>query len=128
MTEDETKDMKRFDDSPYDVIVFDEVYFANITMLARIKRYSENSPNKIIIATGDTCQLEAIDLISSEIDYDVYVNHCIDMTFPNNVYLYGNKRLKTDEDKNKLKHFKADIFNIAFNTGYTTLTELNILN
>ena len=63
MTEDETKNMKRIHDSPYDVIVFDEIYFANITMLARIKRYSENNPNKIIIATGDTCQLETIVLI-----------------------------------------------------------------
>ena len=113
MTEDETKNMKRFDDSSYDVIVFDEIYFANITMLARIKRYSENNPNKIIIATGDTCQLETIDLISSEIDYDVYSNHCIDMIFPNNIYLKENKRLKTEEDKNKLKHVKADIFNKA---------------
>ena len=34
ITEDTTKKMTKFDDSPYDVIVFDEIYFANITMLA----------------------------------------------------------------------------------------------
>ena len=34
MTE-ETK-MKKFDDSEYDVIVFDEIYFANVQILARI--------------------------------------------------------------------------------------------
>ena len=82
-------------------------------MLAKIKRYSENNPDKIIIATGDTCQLETIDLISSEIDYDEYMNHCINIIFPNNIYLRENKRLKTEEDKNKMKHFKADIFNKA---------------
>jgi len=113
MTEDETKNMKRFDDSPYDVIVFDEIYFANITMLAKIKKYSENNPDKIVIATGDTCQLETIDLISSEIDYDEYMNHCINIIFPNNICLKENKRLKTEEDQDKLKHFKADIFNKA---------------
>ena len=38
MAEDETKTMNRFDDSSYDVIVFYELYFANIRMLARIKQ------------------------------------------------------------------------------------------
>ena len=61
MTDDATQRMAKFDDSKYNVIVFDEVYFANITMLAKIKRYSENNPNKIILATGDTNQLETID-------------------------------------------------------------------
>ena len=60
-------------------------------MLAIIKRYYENNPNKFIIATGDTCQLETIDLISSEIDYDVYMNHSIDMIFPTSIYLHEPK-------------------------------------
>ena len=55
--------MTKFDDSSYDVIVVDEIYFANITMLENKDRYSENHPDKNIIATGDTCQLETIDLI-----------------------------------------------------------------
>ena len=38
MTEDAAKKMTKFDDSSYDVIVFDEIYFANITMLAKIKK------------------------------------------------------------------------------------------
>ena len=41
------------------------------------------------------------------------MNHCINIIFPNNIYLKENKRLKTEEDKTKLKHFKADIFNKA---------------
>ena len=33
----EESHMAKFDDRPYDVIVFDEIYFANVRMLARIK-------------------------------------------------------------------------------------------
>ena len=42
----EESHMAKFDDSPYDVIVFDEIYFANVRMLARLKRYADNSPKK----------------------------------------------------------------------------------
>jgi len=46
MTDDATQRMAKFDDSKYDVIVFDEIYFANITMLAKVKRYGGNHPTK----------------------------------------------------------------------------------
>ena len=68
------------------MIVFDEIYFANIRMLAKVKRYSENNPAKIILATGDTNQLETIDLISNQLDYETYMDHCIDTIFSNNIY------------------------------------------
>ena len=79
-------------------------------MLAKIKRYSEENPDKIIIATGDTNQLECIDLISDQIKYDQYMNHCIDTIFENNIYLTENKRLTSEADKKLLKRIKADIF------------------
>ena len=44
MTEDSK--LKRFDDSPYDTIVFDEIYFHDIRKLARIKHYCEKHPEK----------------------------------------------------------------------------------
>jgi len=109
MTE-ETK-ISKFDDSAYDVVVFDEIYFSSIQMLTKIKKYSEDNPDKIILATGDSVQLESIDLLSDQIDYDIYSNHCIDTIFNNTIQLTENKRLKTDEDKQKLKDFKTDIFN-----------------
>ena len=34
--------LPKFDDSQFDVIVFDEIFFADIRMLGRIKRYSES--------------------------------------------------------------------------------------
>ncbi len=94
-----TQRMAKFDDSCYDVIVFDEVYFANIIMLATIKRYSEKNPNKIMLATGDTNQLETIDLPSNQIDYETYTDHCINTIFSSRITLHENKRLKTPADR-----------------------------
>ena len=111
MTDDVTSKMSKFDDEKYDVIVFDEIYFANVRMLSKIKRYAEQNPNKIILATGDTNQLETIDLISNCLDYDTYMDHCIDTIFPNNIMLKENKRLKTPAEREKLRSFKEDIFN-----------------
>ena len=55
----------RFDDTSYDTVVFDEVFFYSVRRLARIKRYCEENPEEIVIATGDTKQLKAIDVISN---------------------------------------------------------------
>ncbi len=38
--------MRKFDDKPYDVIVFDEIYFASVRMFAKVKRYSELSRSR----------------------------------------------------------------------------------
>ncbi len=103
--------MSKFDNSPYDVIVFDEIYFASIRMLAKIKRYSELNPHKIILATGDTNQLETIDLVSNQIDYESYTNQRIDNSFPNGMMLQESRRLKSQSDKDTLRQLKADIFN-----------------
>ena len=108
MTEDSK--MARFDDSPYDTVVFDEIFFASIRKLARIKHYADKHPEKIIIATGDTNQLETIDIVSNQLDYDECSNHCINIIFPNMIYLRENKRLKREEDKRKLSLFKEEIF------------------
>jgi hypothetical protein len=64
-----------------------------------------------VLATGDTDQLETIDLVSDNLDYDTYMNHCIDTIFPDSVVLQENKRLKKLEDRKQLKDFKEDIFN-----------------
>ena len=62
--------MAKFDDSDFDTIIFDEIYFANIRMLARIQKYAESDPSKIIIATGDTSQVERIDQITNIHEYE----------------------------------------------------------
>ena len=43
--------MSKFDDTDYHVVVFDEIYFYSVGMLQKIKRYCENHPDKIVLAT-----------------------------------------------------------------------------
>jgi hypothetical protein len=80
-------------------------------MLAKATLYSELNPDKIILATGDTDQLGSIDLVSDRINYDTYMNHCVDTIFPNAVLLKENKRLKIDLDKTTFAMIKRDLFN-----------------
>ena len=105
--------MARFDDSPYDTIVFDEIFFSSVRKLARIKRYCDEHPEKIIIATGDSMQLECIDCITNQHNYDEYYNRCVDLIFPVNVFLKENKLLKDKKDNETLMAFKRDIFDLA---------------
>ena len=88
-------------------------------MLTKIKRYAENNPTKIILATGDTNQLETIDLVSNQIHYDVYTDHCVNTIFPTGTMLRENKRLQTQADKDTLRKFKDDIFNEDIPTAVT---------
>ena len=50
-------------------------------MLARSKKYSEANPDKIV-AMGDTHQLECVDLISENLNYDGYMNIASTASFP----------------------------------------------
>ena len=101
----------KFDSSEYDVIVFDEIYMSCIKKFAKIKQFAEAHPDKIIIATGDTKQLEPIDQLSNQVDYDDYADHCVNTIFNYEIYLTIPKRVKSDEDKMKLKQLKEDVFN-----------------
>ena len=108
---DENVKINKFDDSSYDVIVFDEILFSDVSNLRRIKNYVDNNQNKIIVATGDVDQLKPISSYSNTKEFKSYANECINLIFPNEIYLYMNKRLKTTQDRDKLKQMKADIFN-----------------
>ncbi len=79
MTDEATQRMSKFDDSGFEVIVFDE-------------RYSEGYPRKIIFATGDASQLETVGLISNQLDYETYMNHRVNTSFPSKVKLHEDKR------------------------------------
>ena len=102
--------LAKFDASAYDTIVFDEIFFSSIRKLARIKRYCEEHPEKIVIATGDACQLESIDCITNQLDYDAYYDSCIDQIFPVSMYFRESKRLKDPKDREMLRKLKQDIF------------------
>ena len=102
----ENTKITKFDDSDYQVIVFDEIFFYTPSILARIKKYCVENDSKIIIATGDTDQLEPVGQISNNLNYDSYMNQCINIIFENLMQFKENKRLKTKEDKDKLKKIK----------------------
>ncbi len=77
--------MSKFDDSGFDAIDIDEVYVASIRLLAvlaEIQCYSENNPNKIIFETGDSNQLDTVDIISNQFDNETYMGHCVKPSFP----------------------------------------------
>ena len=97
MTED-TK-MNKFDDSEYDVIIFDELYFTSIDMLRRIKFYVDNNPDKIILGTGDKDQLEPVEQASNIKDPITYIQNCIYTIFPNYILLKEIKRLTDEQQK-----------------------------
>ena len=73
--------MSKFDGSEFDTIVFDEIYFSDLQKLARIKKYCDERPDKIIIVTGDTSQLEPINSLSNQLTFDYYSDHCINQIF-----------------------------------------------
>ena len=94
--------MKDFDYSVYDVIVFGEIHFNSIPVLARIKTFVEKNPDKIIVATGDGHQLQGVVDITNGPDYRTYFDSCIKQIFKNCMYLKECKRLTNEED-NKIK-------------------------
>jgi len=103
--------LEPFDYSGYDVIVFDEIYFSSLSTYWRIKQFVEdNKHNKIVIATGDTKQLKLSQPLTNIQEYEVYADHIINNIFTNSILLKECKRLKTQEDKDKLSNVKTDIF------------------
>ena len=103
--------MKKFDDSLFDVIVFDEIFKCPISILTRIKNYVETHPDKIILATGDTDQNKPVETLSTEIDHKTYAHHCLDVIFKNQIRLRINKRLASEKDRKMISVVKADILN-----------------
>ena len=112
MTINNEESLSKIDASQYDVIVFDEIYFVEICKLSKIKNFVDNNKDKIIIASGDTSQLEPINDYSNQKKYDEYADECINSIFPYEIYLTENKRLKSDDDKTKLKQIKKEIFDV----------------
>ena len=72
----------------YDVIVFEEIYMCNIFMLARIQGQIINNQDKIILATGDCNQLEAIGNTYNNIkDMRAYTEDVLNRMFSHHIYL-----------------------------------------
>ena len=106
----ETEKRKTFNYTMFDVVVFDEIYFASIRMLTKIKKLIKTT-DKIIIATGDVSQLECIDLCTNTYQLDNYIdNFVFKSIFENVIFLNKNKRLINPDDQIKLAQMKNEIF------------------
>ena len=110
------------DVSNYKMIVFDEIYFYNVYMLAKIKAYMAAHPDIIFTGTGDCNQLAPIEVGCNNItNYKNYIENCMSQVFNKQIVLKICKRYKTDEDVKRVEALKADIFD-------TDLSLLEIAN
>lgn len=105
--------MRKFDTEGYDIICFDEICIYNATQLRAIHNFMLQHTDKKFFATGDTQQLSPLGNNLTNIpkqEMTSYYQKCHDIIFPNRIILQENKRLKSEEDKQKMKLLKADIF------------------
>ena len=102
--------LQPFDYSSYDVICFDEIYCHGLSVLNKIREFTLNNPDKIIIATGDARQMKPIVDITNTQKHEDYANQCLSVIFKYTIDLKICKRLKSEEDKQKLSDIYNDIF------------------
>ena len=82
-----------YDYSPYDVVVFDEIYMLNLYTLNKVWQFMENNTHIIRIATGDVKQLEGVETMTNCQDPATYIDNCIDTMFKYNIFLNICKRV-----------------------------------
>lgn len=102
-----------YDVSKYKHICFDELLINPPDILHKIDVFMLKHTDKKFFATGDVDQLQPINCSDNNVsNIPKYILNCIDHMFPNQITLKINKRLKTDEQRNKLYQLKKDIFNL----------------
>ena len=101
----------------FEAICFDEILLHDISQLGRIYRYMNNHTDKKYFSTGDLKQLEPIGNHTlnniNENDIEKYIENAINIMFPNRIVLHENKRLKSEEDKKRLRELFNDIFDYS---------------
>ena len=107
----EIKHFKSVEVSKYDCICFDEIMINPPKILKKIDLYMMQHPDKKYFATGDVNQLQPINWTPNNVkDKREYLSSCIRRLFPNKFTLKINKRLKTQEQKDKLAQLYLDVF------------------
>ena len=132
---DEHMKIKKYDISPCDCIVFDEILLYNPRQLYLIKSFMEENKDKRFHCTGDIDQRKPLtsncNNIENQNDYQLF---CLNQMFPDQITLRINKRLQANEDKERLSRIKKDIFDLnkrpidTFKKHGITVTNKNILN
>ena len=85
--------MPQYDYSPYDIIVFDEIYMSNLYVLNKVRLFIQNNPDKIVVATGDVRQLQGVEVMTNCQDPATYMDNCLDTVFKYNIFLTICKRV-----------------------------------
>ena len=113
------KHANQYDVSEYEAICFDEILLYGPHYLNKIFQFM-NATDKTIYATGDVNQLQPFGFQLNNIsDVKKYLNMMIDITFPNQIILQYNKRLRTKEDQLLLNLIKNDIFDLNMDVSRT---------
>ena len=87
--------------------------------MARLNRYRESNAGNIVIATGDTRQLERIDCIMNQHDYEAYRDKCVGLILPASMFFKENQRMHSKKDKEAPKSFKQAVFDASVPVGNT---------
>ena len=108
--------LPEFDHSKYNCIVFDEIYMNSLYILNRIREFTKQHPDKIIIGAGDVKQLPPIEDLTNTRKPDEYADDCINQIFKHNMMLKICKRLgakdnpKANENRNTLNNMYNDMW------------------
>ena len=94
-----------FDYSPFNVVVFDEVYMSNLYVLDKVRPFIKENPDIIVIGTGDVKQLQGVEIVTNCQNPAVDIDNCIDKVFKYNIFLQVCKRVgakdSEDGDRNR---------------------------
>jgi hypothetical protein len=118
-TADGDADVKGVNVSDYSVILFDEIYTFTLAQLRRIAEFMARNEDihdegggrtrRKFLAAGDTFQLLPRERLAVT-DSRAHYNAIIERLFPAHASLETNKRLRSEEDRERLAAFKRDCF------------------
>ena len=111
--EDVGEKLPAFDYSPFNVVVFDEVYMSNLYILEKVRRFIKENPDIIVIGTGDVKQLQGVEVMTNCQNPAVYIDNCIDIVFIYNIFLEVCKRVgaKDSEEGDRNREIINNMYN-----------------
>ena len=111
--EDVGEKLPAFDYSPFNVVVFDEVYMSNLYVLDKVRQFIQENPDIIVIGTGDVKQLQGVEVMTNCQNPAVYIDNCIDIVFKYNIFLEVCKRVgaKDSEEGDRNREIIDNMYN-----------------
>ncbi len=129
-SDEEMKNIKKFNIDEYNTIVFDEIFLYEPKRLKRVSELMNQYPEKHFIATGDCDQRSPVGFNNSD-----YLTNCMNVLFNDQILLKEIKRFNNEEDKKKMLNLKRDIFDtslsiefICYKYGLNTIKSMDEVN